>query len=374
VKVAFVGTRGIPARYGGFETAVEEISTRLVDDGIEAVVYCRNDAEPPASHRGVSLVHLPAIRRKSLETISHTFLSVLHLLRHPVDAVLLFNGANSVFVPLLRARGMPVAVHVDGLEWKRAKWSWPARQWHRFGERAAVWFGSAVIADAPGIARYYRDHHDADTVEITYGAPVLRDLGCDRIGELGLEPDGYHLVVARLEPENNVEIIVAGYTASDAEKPLVVVGDAAFGGPHARRIHRRGRDDARVRFVGAIWDQDLLNQLYANALTYLHGHSVGGTNPSLLRAMGAGAPVVAFDVDFNRDVVGASGLYFRRETDVAAAVERAEADLRAMRAAGAAGQAYVQQHHRWDDVARGYAQLCRGLVAGRPLGDLSASG
>lgn len=362
MKVAFAGTRGIPARYGGFETAVEEIAARFADRGVDAVVYCRNAPDRLPTHRGVALVHLPAVRSKSLETLSHTFLSVLHLLRRPVDVVLLFNGANAVFAPLLRARGMPTAVHVDGLEWKRAKWSAPARLWHKLGERAAVRFADAVIADAPGIARYYRDRYGAATELLTYGAPVLRDVGDSRIAELGLARHGFHLVVARLEPENHVDLIVEGYARSDAALPLVVVGEAPFADEHVRAIHASAAGDDRVRFLGAVWDQALLDELYANALTYLHGHSVGGTNPSLLRAMGAGAGVVAFAVDFNEDIVGEHGRYFSGPEEVALAVEQAEADPEAVRAGGEAGQGHVAAHYRWDDVADGYVELCRRLT------------
>jgi glycosyltransferase involved in cell wall biosynthesis len=374
VKVAFLGTRGVPARYGGFETAVEEIARRFIEQGIEPLVYCRNSVDRPAEHDGIHLVHLPAIHRRSLETLSHTFLSVLHLMRHPVDAVLLFNGANSVFVPLLRARGMPTAVHVDGLEWERSKWSRWGRQWHRFGERAAVRFGSAVIADAPGIARYYRERHGAETVEVTYGAPVLRDVGDDRLAALDLEPGGYHLVVARLVPENHVDVIVDGYLRSSAGLPLVVVGGATYGAAHLEDIRRCAADDPRVHLIGAVWDQEELNQLYANARTYLHGHSVGGTNPSLLRAMGAGAAVIAWDVEFNRDVLRTHGSYFSDADQLAVELERAEADATWACVAGEAARAHVETHFRWDDVASGYADLCRSLVSGTVISPRQWSG
>lgn len=362
MKVAFVGTRGIPARYGGFETAVEEIAARFADQGVDVVVYCRNSPERAAAHRGARLVHLPAIRSKSLETLSHTALSVIHLLRNRVDVVLLFNGANAVFAPVLRRAGMPTAVHVDGLEWKRAKWSAPARRWHVLGERAAVRFADAVIADAPGISRYYRERHGAETVLLTYGAPILRDVGSCRIGEVGLARHRYHLVVARLEPENHVDVIVDGYVRSRARHPLVVVGDASFAGDHVRAVRAAAGGDARVRFLGAVWDQELLDELYANTLSYLHGHSVGGTNPSLLRAMGAGAPVIAHDVEFNRDIVGDTGRYFSRPEHVAAAVEAVEADPATARSSGLQGQAHVETTYRWDDVAAGYLTLCQHLT------------
>lgn len=365
MKVAFVGTRGIPARYGGFETAVEELATRFVEHGFECVVYCRNGDPSVTEFRGVELVHLPAVRRKSVETLLHSFVSVLHVLRRPVDVVLLFNGANAVFIPLLRLRRIPAAVHVDGLEWKRAKWSGLARRWHLIGERLAVRFADAVVADAPGIARYYRQRHDADTVELTYGANVLEDPGSDLLGDLGLEPDGYHLVVARFEPENHIPMIIEGFVASCATMPLVVVGREEFGESHTAEVRAAAGDDPRVRFIGAVWFQEQLDQLYANARTYLHGHSVGGTNPSLLRAMGAGVATVMYDVEFNRDVAGDAGRYFASPDDVAKELEAAEADPAAARERGDAGRRRIAEAYRWDDVVLGYERLCSDLFGTR---------
>ena len=375
MKIAMVGTRGVPARYGGFETCVEEVGRRLVERGHEVVVYCRTpltdggDTAPdlPVEHLGMELVHLPAVRHKVLETLSHTGLSAAHLFVHRTDAALVFNAANSVFLPALRAAGIPVATHVDGLEWRRAKWGGAGRSFYRKAESLAVRWSDALIADADGIADYYRDEFDADTVRIAYGAPILERSGPSAvghagIGELGLDPQGYHLAVARFEPENHVDLIVDGYVRSNAEKPLVVVGSAPYSDQYTARVRALG--DERVRFLGGVWDQDLLDQLYANAATYLHGHSVGGTNPSLLRAIGAAAPSICFDVEFNREVTRASGRYFSGADDVARLVEAAEADPAATVARGRAGQQRARDYD-WDDVAGRYEQLCAELPARR---------
>ncbi len=364
LSLAMVGTRGVPARYGGFETAVEEVGRRLADRGHRVVVYCRTvpgaEEPPPARYLGMELVHLPAARRRSLETLSHTALSVRHLLGHRTDAAIVFNAANSPLLPVLRAAGIPVATHVDGLEWKRAKWGGTGRRYYRAAEALAVRWSDALIADAQGIADYYRDAFAAPTTLLTYGAPLIEP-GAHRLAEIGLEPRGYHLVVARFEPENHVDVIVEGYAASTATKPLVVVGSAPYADEYTRRVHALADD--RVRFLGGVWDQELLDQLYANCVTYLHGHSVGGTNPSLLRAIGAGAPVTAYDVDFNREVVADAGRYFRSPADVAREVVAVEADpdwvarsgLRARELAGG---------YDWDQVAAGYEELA-GILAGR---------
>lgn len=373
MRIAMIGTRGVPARYGGFETAVEEVGRRLVAQGHEVLVYCRTRpgrrGPRPDQHLGMRLVHLPAARRRSLETLSHTTLSVLDVLRRDVDAVFLFNAANAPLLPVLRAARLPVATHVDGLEWRRAKWSGLGQRYYRAAEALAVRWSDVLIADARGIAEYYGQEFDADTTLLTYGAPLIAP-GVDRLAELGLEPGGYHLVVARFEPENHVEMIVEGYTQSGARKPLVVVGSAPYSDEYTAQVHALADD--RVRFLGGLWDQAQLDQLYAGCCTYLHGHSVGGTNPSLLRALGAGAPVVAFDVDFNREVADDAGRYFSTAGEVAFLVEAAEKDERAGVDLGELSRARAALYD-WDEVADGYARLAermsrRELPRRRPSG------
>src|SRR4051812_38747091 len=364
MRIALVGTRGVPARYGGFETCVEQVGLRLAKAGHEVVVYCRTDAgdaptERPDTYEGMELVHLPAMRKKSLETLSHTALSTLHLMRHRPDAAIVFNAANSVFLPFFRARRIPVVTHVDGLEWKRTKWQGAGRAYYRMAEQLAVRWSDALIADAQGIADYYTDEFNAPTELIAYGAPILGG-GAERLDEIGLTARGYHLVVARFEPENHVDVIVDGYRRSDAKLPLIVVGSAPYADEHTAHIHSLADD--RVTFLGGVWDQDLLDALYANAATYLHGHSVGGTNPSLLRAIGAGAATIAFDVNFNREVVVDSGRYFSTADEVAREIELAEGMPDHTAARGRRARR-VAERYDWDDVAARYEALCAALAS-----------
>jgi len=360
MKIAMVGTRGVPARYGGFETCVEEVGSRLADRGHEVVVYCRSarSEERPSEYRGMSLVHLPAMRRRSLETLSHTALSVGHLVRHPSDVAVVFNCANAPFLPVLRARGIPFATHVDGLEWQRAKWGNAGRRYYRLAEKLSVRWSDALIADAQGIADYYTEQHGAGTDLIAYGAPMI-DRRTDRLAELGLTKGAYHLIVARFEPENHVEEAVRGYAASTSTLPLIVVGSAPYSDEYTARIHAAA--DGRVRFLGGMWDQDLLDQLYSGACTYIHGHSVGGTNPSLLRAIGAGAAASAFDVNFNREVLGTSGRYFSNADDLAALITHVEANPAELtvRRQRALQRAAI---YDWDDVTDRYESMCARIV------------
>jgi len=362
VRIAMMGTRGVPARYGGFETAVEEIGRRLADLGHDVVVYCREPG--PAEHLGMRRVEVRSVKRKVAETLSSTALATAHAVRHRPDVVLLFNAANAPLLPALRAARLPVATHVDGLEWKRAKWSGPGRRYYRAAEALAVRWSDALIADAAGIADYYATEFGAPTEQIAYGAPLLQDPGTDLLGSVPVEPGGYHLVVARFEPENHVEEIVAGYRRSAAARPLVVVGSAPYADEYTAAVTAAAGDDPRIRLIGGMWDQRLLDQLYAGALTYVHGHSVGGTNPSLLRAMGAGTATLGWDVSFNREVLGASGRFFGSPAELAALLEAAEADPTDV--AARAAQARVEAaRYDWDDVAKRYEQLCEQLQAGR---------
>ena len=365
LRIALVGTRGVPARYGGFETCVEEVGRRLVERGHRVTVYCRTDpdanAAPPRQYLGMDLVHLPALRKRTLETLSHTGLSAAHMLRHRPDAAIVFNAANSPWLPMLRAAGIPVATHVDGLEWKRAKWGPTGQQYYRAAEALAVRFSNALIADALGIQDYYRDEFGAAATLITYGAPLLEAPGSGRLAEVGLLPGRYQLVVARMEPENHVHLILEGYLNSGSVLPLVVVGSAPYAEQYTASLRRMADD--RVRFLGGVWDQELLDQLYANARVYWHGHSVGGTNPSLLRAMGAGTAVNAYDVGFNREVLRSAGEFFGTADDVAKLAVQAEESPDTMLERGRASRVEAGRYD-WDDVAAAYERLARSLAAG----------
>lgn len=360
LSIAMIGTRGVPAHYGGFETCVEEVGARLAEKGHEVVVYCRgvDPKDRLPAYRGMTLVHLPAMQRRTAETLSHTALSAAHLFTHRTDVALVFNCANAPFLPVIRARGIPVATHVDGLEWKRAKWSGAGKRYYLRAEKMAVRWSNALIADAIGIADYYRQEHDADTEFIAYGAPHVSP-DTTRLGEVGLTRDRFHLVVARFEPENHVAEIVRGYCASVSTLPLVVVGSAPYSDHYTSLV--KGAADSRVRFLGGVWDQNLLDQLYAGARSYLHGHSVGGTNPSLLRAIGASTATTAFDVGFNREVLGAAGRYFTTPIDLARTIEEEECDPSALRARARDGFERSADYS-WDDVADRYESLCLRLA------------
>jgi glycosyltransferase involved in cell wall biosynthesis len=366
LRIAMLGTRGVPAAYGGFETAVEEIGQRLVEMGHDITVYGRStEHDAPKEHLGMRLVNLPAVRSKSLETLSHTALSTAHFTAGPRhDVAFVFNAANAPFVPMLRARAGAVAVHVDGLEWKRDKWGKWGRRYYRMAEQIAVREADALIADAQGIADYYDDEFGIPTELISYGTRILRNTPSDAIETLGLVPGQFHLVVARFEPENHVDVIVEGYARSGATMPLVVVGSAPYSAAYTEGITRTAEADPRIRMLGGVFDQRLLDQLYAHALSYVHGHSVGGTNPSLLRAMGAGTAVLAWDVVFNREVAGTAGLYFGGPDQLAGQFHEVERYAYRFHDIGDLMQERACANYDWNTVTEAYEALAAKLARG----------
>ena len=355
MKVAFMGTRGAPALYGGFETAVEEIGSRLAERGYEVTVYCRNPGQEITEFKGMKLVNLPAVKHRMAETLSHTALSSVHaIVKEKPDVCLLLNAGNAPFLLPLKLAGIPTAIHLDGLESRREKWRGLGARYYRWAEKSAIKHGSLVIADAHAISDHVKAQYGRDTEVIAYGARVINPPS-DRLSDLDLEPGEYHLIVARLEPENHVLEAVHGYTQSAETRPLIVVGSAPYSDWYIQNV--KAAADHRTRFLGAIYDQELLDQMYAHARTYTHGHSVGGTNPSLLRAMGAGSPVLAFDCEFNREVTDNLALYWDDANEYSALL--ATVDSTNM---GEQLQKRVATSYQWDSITDQYETLIHKLA------------
>ena len=361
MKVAIIGTRGVPARYGGFETAVEEIGAGLAAIGHMVVVYCRRSGGG-RFYRGMRRVVLPSIHRRALETVSHAGLSTIHALLHRPDVALVLNAANAPYVAVLRAAGVPTVLHLDGHDAHRAKWRGIGSRYYSVATRVGVRVAERVVVDSKTVQLELGLAHDPKVVFIPYGADQtsasVRVID-ERLSSMDLRRGGYHLVVARFEPENHVAEIVEGYSSSTARMPLVVVGFQAYPGEYGRRIKQAIRGDRRVSLVGPVWDQDLLDAMYAGAMSYLHGHSVGGTNPSLLRAMVHATPVIAFDCPYNRETTGGSALWFDSPAQIAAAIDRVEADPRSQDDQVARARERVSREYVWANVVSSYDALLR---------------
>ncbi len=364
-RIALLGGRGIPANYSGFDTLLEEVAIRLVEQhGMDVTVYCRRRYYPsrPRLVHGVRCVYLPALPGKGIESISHTCICVGHALFRRFDLVFVVDPANAPFCLPLKLRRFPVVFHTDGLGWKRSKWSRLARAYYKRVESLCAKTATALVTDSRAMQRYYTETWRASSTFLPYGAITRGGSNTSALQRLGLEPHQYWLVVTRIEPENNTDLIVAGYLAAQSRHPLIVVGHARYASDYSQQLFAMA--GPQVRFVGGIYDAPALNGLYANCLAYLHGHEVGGTNPGLLRAMEAGACCAAVDVAFNVEVLEDTGVYFRKDANViAAALQALERDPDRAKERGAAAQIRARCLYRWDAVAAGYAALFRSLVA-----------
>lgn len=370
LRIALMGSRGIPARYGGYETLLEEISFRLVELGHQVTVYCRSHYthRSERSFRGVELVVLPTWRSKHLDTPVHSLLSCLHaagrsLGRRRFDAALMVNGANALFVPILRLAGVPTALHVDGIEKQRAKWGSLGRAVYSLSERLACFLPNRVISDAEVIRDHYLRKYGKTSELITYGVEPYPPKERGVLDQLGLEPRRYFLYVSRFEPENNPHRVAEAYRRVGGDLPLVLVGDA----PYAERFIASFRDgaDPRVLFPGAIYGEGY-RELQSQALAYVHATEVGGTHPALVEAMGYGNCLLVNDVPENREVVGDCGLWFQAELPetLTAVFEHVRQNPDEARQLGDQAAARARERYSWSAVSRSYERLFASLDRG----------
>ncbi len=363
MKIALLGTRGIPANYGGFETFAEELATRLAARGHEVVVYCRrNNVETRARrYRDVRLVHLPTIPHKYLDTVAHTGLATLDLVMRRADVALYCNGANAIFTWMPRVAGIPTALNVDGLERQRKKWNRLARGWYRLSERWSTWMPTAMISDARVIEQYYLETYGKRSHCIAYGAEVERVETREALDRLGLEPGGYFLYVSRMEPENNAEMVVQAFERVETDRKLVMVGDAPYAADYIERV--KATQDPRILFPGAIYGQGY-TELQSQCFAYIHATEVGGTHPALIEAMGRAAPVLYLKTPENEEVAGAAGIgYSKDATALVEAIERIGALGPAEHAEmGRRGQTIARERYDWGTVTEKYEEMLRSLA------------
>jgi glycosyltransferase involved in cell wall biosynthesis len=361
MRIALLGTRGIPANYGGFETFAEELATRLAARGHAVTVYCR-EKYPGGEYRGVRLQYLPTIRHKYFDTLAHTFVSTLHLMTRRADVALYCNGANAIFTLGARASAIPVVLNVDGIERLRKKWNRLAKAWYLGSEWLATWCPNAVVTDAATIERYYLEHYGKATTFIPYGAETGKVASSAVLRQLGLEPGRYFLYVSRMEPENHPLEVRQAFERVATPLKLALVGDAPYAHDYIRRV--RDTADPRVVIPGAIYGQGY-RELGSHCFAYIHATEVGGTHPALIEAMGRGALVLYRDTPENREVAGDAGIPFRPaelEAKLKAALNMPEPERENLRRK-AAGR--VRLRYSWDAVTEAYERLFEVIAASR---------
>ncbi|HSB75889.1 MAG TPA: glycosyltransferase [Terriglobales bacterium] len=358
MKVAILGTRGIPARYGGFETLAEQLANRLAERGHLVTVYCRRPFTRPDDvlHPGVRRVILPTISRKHFDTIFNTFLSVFHVGFGNAEAVLLCNVGNSPLAWIPRLLGKPTVLHVDGLDRKRKKWKWVARQYLLLCEFLAAYTPTRLLTDAVAIRDYYRQRYGRDSAMIAYGAevPHLPQVPWHE-HDFDVPQRRYILYVCRLEPENNPELVIRAYSNLKTDWPLVVVGDNKYTPGYVDRL--KALAGPNVRFAGAVYGPRYW-ELQNNAGLFVSAFEVGGIHPSLVEAMAAGNTLLYLDTKENHEAVGDCGVAFRPDVDeLAAAMQRLLDGSHLRDELARKALARATELYSWERVVDQYEQL-----------------
>ncbi|MGI9821980.1 DUF1972 domain-containing protein [Agromyces sp. Marseille-Q5079] len=360
--VRILGTHGIPAAYGGFETAAENVALHLRDHGWRPIVYCQAEGTGPIVEdvwNGIERVTIPVARDGWLGTSLFDLRSIRHATRFR-DTCLTFGYNTAVFNIWQRAKGIPNVINMDGIEWSRARWG-KARQAILYAnERIACWVGDRLIADHPEIEVYLaRKAKRSKLTTITYGAYTVADAPTEPVLARGLVPGGYATLICRPIPENSILELVEAFSARPRDCRLVIVGEYRDEDPYQRAVMAAASE--QVVFVGAIYDPAELAALRFHGIAYLHGHTVGGTNPSLVEAMAAGNPVIAHDNPYNRWVAGDGARYFDSAASAAAQLDLVLASEPLRAQMSAAVRARHADEFTWDHVAGQYEALLYGL-------------
>lgn len=365
LRIALIGTRGVPANYGGFETCAEELAVGLVDRGHEVTVYCRPGNAPgdPSEYKGVRLLYRSFIDSKSLGTLSHTANSMYHAARQDFDVLMLFNAGNAPLCVIPRLGRKRVAVNVDGLEWKRAKWGRAAKLYYQFGEWTATRLADRIVSDSRAIQDYYEERFDTPSTFIAYGANVESSQRPDVLNEYGLVPGEYILIASRLEPENNADLTVDAFTTVETGKLLVIAGGANWNSPFVNRL--QATTDRRVRLLGPVYKPGHIRELHCHCYAYVHGNEVGGTNPALLKALGYGNCVLALNVPFNAEVVQEAAILYEKDpADLASKIQKIVDDPALAQSYRELAPRRVAEAYQWRQVTADYETLFQRLAAG----------
>ncbi len=365
MKIAITGTRGIPNNYGGFEELAEQLSIRLAERGFDVVVY--NPMSHPGKNRlykGVRIewIKEPIPRIAQLSALLYDYRCLMDARRKNVDVILNCGYTSSVFYPVLKKKNTPpIITHMDGMEWQRKKWGIPATRFLKWTEARAVKYSDRIVTDHPVVRQYYQDRYGVRAECIAYGGDQTVFSEADPISDLQIKtPDHskgkpFFLILSRIEPENNIALIIQAYLKSGSENNLLIVGDTNT--HYGRKITGQFRAQSGVVFLGRVFDRQVLQSLRKNCLAYFHGHSVGGTNPSLSQAMASGCLILAHDNLFNRELLQGNGLYFKSVDECASLIRNLDTHLKQKHRFGLNNLKCVEEKYNWRTITQLYIDL-----------------
>lgn len=372
MKVAIIGSRGYPYVYSGYETFVSEVAPRLNEAGVEVHVYCHKNlfGSKPKVVNNIFLHYIPSIPSKSLSQLSNSLLGTLHAIFCRYDVILYVNSANGLFGIITTIAGVKTAINVDGLEWLRPKWKGLGSKVFYFTSKMATRWMDVIVTDAEAMRVVYLEEFQTNSAVIAYGANVKESKNKGAIDKWNLIQNEYYLIVGRLIPDNNADLIIHGFTQSNSTKKLVVVGDVPYNDAYAVNI--KNVKDERVIFTGYITDAVELTTLYHNSFAYFHGHEFGGTNPTLLKALAYGCCIIAIDTVFSREVLLGEeyGLLFAKDSSsIVRMIAYIEQNTEVVNIFKSKSRERVLKNYTWEKIANQYYTLFE-LISSQKTGEL----
>jgi glycosyltransferase involved in cell wall biosynthesis len=364
LKVAIMGAKGYPYVYGGYDTLIKELGERLVKRGVHVRVYNHRSLfkDRPQFVNGIECIYTPAIESKSLTQVTHTFFSMIHACFSDADVIFVVNSGNGPFGLISKVFGKPTTINVDGLEWLRPKWKGLGSKYFFWASKLATKFYDQLINDSDEMRRVYLELFKADSKVIAYGANPRESVDSGPIERWNLKSHSYYLIVARLVPDNNADLIIEGFLKSDSKRKLVILGDVPFEDKWANRL--MNIKDERLLFTGYVTDPNELAALYSHSFAYFHGHEFGGTNPAMLKALGYGCAILALNTPFSQEMLqkGKHGWFFEKTAEsVKSIIEKAEAEPEKMDEFRLTARAGLTQKYNWEHVTDQYLEVFQSL-------------
>ena len=365
ITISIIGSRGYPIVYSGYETFVKEVAERLVAGGIKVRVYCHKSlfTDRHKMINGIELVYMPTIETKILSQFIHSLLSMTHACFSNSDIILAVNAANGPWGLISKIFRKKTAINVDGMEWLRPKWKGLGARYFKMAAWLATRLYDCIITDAEAMRQVYLQEFNTDSTVIAYGANIKYTENQSLISNLGLTSQDYYLIVGRLIPDNNADLIVAGYLASNSGKKLVIVGDVPYQDQYAQNM--KANASKNIVFLGYVTDQNVLAELYHHCYAYLHGHEFGGTNPTMLKAMAYGCAIIALNTVFNQEMLqeGKFGLFFEKTAaSVALSLQQAEQPQNCMEQLRSNARNGLTNKYNWDEVSNAYIKVFKELL------------
>lgn len=365
MKVAIIGSRGYPYVYSGYETFVKELSERLVQKNIEVKVYCHKNLfqAKPQHVNGIELVYIPTIETKKLSQLIHSFFSMFHACFTKTDIILVVNAGNGPLGLIAKIFNKPTLINVDGLDWLRPKWKGFGSKYFYFAASMATKLFDVIITDAEEMRKVYLQEFKKNSTVIAYGDSISYSKNSNLIAAFHLDPFKYYLIVGRLIPDNNADIIIDGFLKSQSSKKLVIVGDVPYKDDYATMVKLKA--NANVIFLGYITNSETLAELYHHCFAYLHGHEYGGTNPTMLKAMASGCAILALNTPFNNEMLnhGKYGLFFEKNSNsVASLLQQSEQNNNLIIELRNVSRNGLTEKYNWDNITDAYISVLNKLV------------